>query len=79
MIIEPEICATTLQKIIHDLPNGKSIGFSEITNNEMYKYGPMHQLSYLLAVVFQNMIKFNVIPFLFNEERIIPILKNEKK
>ncbi|RMZ99708.1 RNA-directed DNA polymerase from mobile element jockey-like [Brachionus plicatilis] len=60
---------------IDELPNGKSSVFGD-TCNEMFKYGCIDELSIILAKIFETMIKYNQLPYLFNVGKILPILKN---
>lgn len=70
-----EVNQETIKNIISNLPNGKSTGFAE-TNYEMYKYGPIDQLAEILSIIFEKMLKYNVIPYLFNIGKITPVIKN---
>lgn len=42
----------------------------------MFKYGCKEEIAITLAKIFESIIKYNQIPFLFNVGKILTILKN---
>lgn len=67
-----------LKRIINDLPNGKSAGFSDVTN-EMFKYGMSKTLLNVTKNLLEKIIKFGKIPKFFNIGIIKPIIKDDQK
>lgn len=67
-----------IKNAIDDLPNGKSIGFSSVSN-EMFKYADCEELNNMIAVIFSKMINYKTIPYFFNISILKPIIKDEKK
>jgi endonuclease/exonuclease/phosphatase family metal-dependent hydrolase len=65
-------------KIIETLPNGKSIGFAEISN-EMIKYGDSETLGTIIATLFERMIQCGQLSYFFNVGKIQPLIKNAKE
>jgi hypothetical protein len=65
-------------KILEKLPNGKSMGFAEISN-EMIKYGDRENMSMIISALFEKMIQTGQLPYLFNVGKINPLIKNEKE
>ncbi|CAF1034251.1 unnamed protein product, partial [Brachionus calyciflorus] len=68
----------TLTKLIDKLPNGKGPGFNDV-NFEMLKYTKNEKLIEILRVVYEKMLRYQVIPYLFNISVIKPLLKDSKK
>lgn len=67
-----------LQKIIKEIPNGKSRGFTEI-QPEMYKYALNSELLNTVSLIIETMIKYGITPYLFNIGIIKPIIKDDKR
>ena len=76
--VKYDIYENDIEKILKELPNNKSIGFADVSN-EMYKYGSSPLLIKILKNFFEKMIRFGKIPLLFNVGIIRPIIKDEKK
>ena len=68
-------CRSEMNKIIKSLPNNKSIGHDEISN-EMIKYGCNSELNEMWCQIIEDMIKYGISPNNFNIGKIIPILKS---
>ncbi|RNA11297.1 hypothetical protein BpHYR1_016164 [Brachionus plicatilis] len=67
-----------IKKIIAMLPNGKSSGFSE-ASNEMFKYGTSNTLIHLISALIEKIIYSRIIPSFFNVGKISPIIKDPNK
>ncbi|RNA07429.1 hypothetical protein BpHYR1_045150 [Brachionus plicatilis] len=67
-----------IKKIIAMLPNGKSSGFSE-ASNEMFKYGTSNTLIHLISALIEKIINSGIIPSFFNVGKISPIIKDPNK
>ena len=67
-----------IKKIIEMLPNGKSSGFSE-ASNEMFKYGASNTLIHLISALMEKIINSGIIPSFFNVGKISPIIKDPNK
>ncbi|RNA04086.1 RNA-directed DNA polymerase from mobile element jockey-like, partial [Brachionus plicatilis] len=67
-----------IKKLIAMLPNGKSSGFSE-ASNEMFKYGTSNTLIHLISALIEKIINSGIIPSFFNVGKISPIIKDPNK
>ncbi|CAF1009096.1 unnamed protein product [Brachionus calyciflorus] len=67
-----------LVDIINDLPNGKSVGLSDVSY-EMLKYANNNKLYEVLKKIFECIINNQTIPYLFNISIIKPLIKDDKK
>ncbi|CAF1025673.1 unnamed protein product [Brachionus calyciflorus] len=67
-----------LKDIVNRLPNGKSSGFNDV-NYEMIKYSNSEAIIEMIRIVYEKMIKFQVVPYLFNVSVIKPLVKDSKK
>jgi len=67
-----------LNKIINELKNGKSVGWTGISN-EMLKYAKCEKLLVILAKVFEIILNTGVIPQLFNISILKPLIKDVNK
>ncbi|CAF1140494.1 unnamed protein product [Brachionus calyciflorus] len=67
-----------IKQIIKNLPNGKSKGFSD-TSNEMFKYGACETLIKIIKKFMEKIIQFGKIPKFFNIGIIKPIVKDDQK
>lgn len=73
-----EINVDTIKKLINDLPKGKSIGFSNVSN-EMLKYSNNVKLYLLISTLFTKMIEIKTNPYKFNVSILKPIIKDQNK
>ena len=67
-----------IREIIKSLPNGKALGFAEVTN-EMIKYACIEKITIIISEIIREMLKYGKIPYFFNVGEIMPIIKNEKE
>ena len=67
-----------LETILRNLPNGKSVGPSGVSN-EMIKYCESAHLTCLFKELFEKMINFSIMPYLFNLSIFKPLVKDPKK
>ena len=67
-----------LEGLIAELPNGKSVGIREVSN-EMLKYCQSAKLMPFIAEMFDTMINQQIQPEGFNVSVLKPILKSESK
>jgi hypothetical protein len=67
-----------LDKIFKELKNGKSVGWTGISN-EMLKYTKCEALTSILAKVFEIILNTGVIPHLFNISILKPLVKDPNK
>ena len=75
---EYKVDLKVLENIIKGLSNGKSKGFAEV-QPEMYKYAMSVNFQFTVGLILETMIKYGIIPYLFNIGIIKPIIKDEKK
>ncbi|CAF1136071.1 unnamed protein product, partial [Brachionus calyciflorus] len=73
-----EIKEKEIENAITSLRNGKSVGFGCVSN-EMVKYTCSNDLVVILKTVFEKMINFQVVPYLFNISVLKPLVKCSKK
>ncbi|CAF1046547.1 unnamed protein product, partial [Brachionus calyciflorus] len=67
-----------VKKILEKLPNGKSPGFGEVTN-EMFKYGITNTLVELITTLMEKINNSGIIHNFFNIGKILPVIKDENK
>jgi hypothetical protein len=67
-----------IQQIIKELPNGKSIGFTEISN-EMIKNASQPEIVSIITTLLKEIVKSGEIPYFFNVGKILPLVKNDKE
>lgn len=68
----------SVKKIIEELPNGKSTGIGGVTY-EMLKYCSNNRLIDNISLIFEKIIRFQQMPYLFNISILKPIVKDIKK
>jgi len=73
-----EIKEEILETLVNNLKNGKSTGFSGVSN-EMMKNGWCKTISNVLKELFEWMINTGTIPHLFNISILKPLIKDESK
>ena len=67
-----------IQNLVENLPNGKSSGLSGVTY-EMLKYSSSKHIFEYLTLLFEKMIQYQQVPYLFNISILKPIIKDTKK
>ncbi|CAF1011374.1 unnamed protein product, partial [Brachionus calyciflorus] len=65
-------------KLIKNLPNNKAVGISDVSY-EMVKYANNQKLNGHLRAIFEAIINFQTMPYLFNISIIKPLIKDPKK
>lgn len=64
-----------LAETIKSLPNGKAIGFAELSN-EMLKYNNSEKVTRAIKIICEIIINYVIIPKLFNTSIIKPTIKD---
>lgn len=78
VIFDIDVNADRIKQHISNLSCGKSVGFSEVSN-EMLKYSKSDQLIEYIKTIFEKMINHQVAPYLFNISILKPIIKDTTK
>ncbi|CAF0764440.1 unnamed protein product [Brachionus calyciflorus] len=78
VVFDYQINTENITKLFEKLPNNKTIGINDVSN-EMLKYSNNKKLKEHLKNVFEIIINRQVIPYIFNTSIIKPILKDSKK
>ena len=69
------ISAMSIKKILKGLPNNKSNGYADVSN-EMFKYASCDTLVNILKYIFDSMLNNKYCPTLFNVGVIKPLVKD---
>ncbi|CAF0783661.1 unnamed protein product [Brachionus calyciflorus] len=75
---EKKFDQTEINEVINCLANGKSSGFSGVSN-EMLKYSGSNFVTKILKTLFEKMVNYQTMPYHFNVSILKKIIKDKKK